>query len=107
MRNILRFIAYYLASSAIATLCWLILSYPDLPSSPGQWALLFAIALPIQVAAEFIGRIFTENKVARYVERKTEAQPLSLLRITFFLIVSLLFIAIMSGAAHLWGTLTA
>jgi hypothetical protein len=76
MHTVIKLVATYIGLSVALGLGWIILSYPDTPSTTAQWLWLFALALPVQLAGDFVGELLWNNKASRLVEQKTAAKSL-------------------------------
>lgn len=101
MRTV-KFIGAYIGASVFLGLLWAVLSYPDIPSTISEWVWILALALPLQLAGEFLGERFWNNKATRFVEQKTAAQSFSLIRILYGVFLLLLFTGLVLGTAYLW-----
>lgn len=86
MRRIVMFFIAYLGFSAVLVALWLFLSYPEHPTSVSGWLLLLVLALPAQIALEFIGEVLWKNKAARFVEDRTASKSFSWIRVAYGLI---------------------
>ena len=107
MRSAIRLFLAYVAVSVVLGLVWAVSSYPDLPATAIEWMTIFALALPLQLAMEFVGERLWNNKATRFVEGKTAAQSFSLLRIAYGVLLMLVLIGLLFGAAYAWRTLPA
>lgn len=105
MRFAAKLITIYIGLSVFLGLLWAILSYPNLPSTPVEWVWVFALALPLQLAGEFLGEILWKNKVTQLVAQKTAEKSVSLLRIFYLLLYLLVFAALLMGAGYGWSVL--
>jgi hypothetical protein len=105
MHTVIRLVVTYIGLSVASGLGWIILSYPDTPSTTAQWLWLFALALPVQLAGEFVGELLWNNKASRLVEQKTAAKSFSLLRICYGLVLLLLFAGLLLGVGFGWRVL--
>ena len=105
MRTAIKFIGIYIGLSAFLGLMWAILSYPDPPSTPSEWLWVLVLALPAQLACEFLGELAWNNKVTRFVEQKTAAKSFSLVRVLYGVFLLLVFAGLMLGAGHVWRVL--
>jgi uncharacterized membrane protein len=97
MRPALRFVAGYVLLSALLGGVALLLSFPARPTSWPGWLLLLALAVPVAIAAEFLGDFIFRNPVVRAVERRTKDQSFSWLRILvavplMFLVFAVVFV---------------
>lgn len=97
----------YVALSVLLGLIWVASTYPDIPATAGQWLWILALALPLQIAGEFLGERLWNNKVTRQMERKTAAKSFSLLRIAYGVIYFLFFIGLLLAAGYGWQALKA
>lgn len=86
--------------SASIGLMWDILSYPDIPSTAGQWLWILALALPLQLAREFVGELLWNNKATRVAEQETAAKSFSLLRIFYGVLFLLVFVGLTLGVGY-------
>lgn len=102
VRKLARFLAVYLGLSAFLGGVFVVLSWPNLPSTQAQWLAAFLLALPIQIAGELLGSCLWENKLARFVDDATAHKSLSLLRIGYGVFALLLFIGVIFAAAYGW-----
>ena len=105
MRRVTEYLAVYLGLSILLGLVFLALSYPWLPSTPGQWLALCLLALPVQLLAEFIGNFLWNNPLAQSVDRSTSHRSLSLLRIGYGVFAVLACIGLAFAALHGWRLL--
>lgn len=105
MRRAIKLISTYIGLSAFICLMWVILSYPDIPSTAGQWLSMLALALPLQLAGEFVGELLWKNRATRLVEQKTAAKSFSLFRILYGVLLLLVFIGLTLGAGYVWRVL--
>jgi hypothetical protein len=102
MRAAIKFIGLYIGLSVFLGLTWAVFSYPDLPSTGTQWLMVFLLALPLQLAGEFLGELLWNNKLSRFVDRKTAAASLSFVRILYGVLLMLLLIGLGWGASYGW-----
>lgn len=86
-------------------LTWVMLSYPDTPSTASEWLWILALALPLQLASEFLGELVWNNKATRFVEQKTATQSFSLVRILYGVVLLLVFAGLLLGAGYVWHLL--
>jgi len=107
MRKILWFAGWYVGLSLLSLAGWLIISYPDRPSSPLGWACAFLLILPIQLAFEWLGTRISDNPLARRIDRCTSTKQVSLLRITYGLVMFCGLIACVLALAYGWRFLQA
>lgn len=105
MRNTIKFTATYICLSVVLALAWIVFSYPDIPSTAGQWIWVLILAVPIQLACEFLGGLVWNNRVTHIVEQKTAAKSFSLLRILYGLVVFLASALLLLGAGYTWNSL--
>ena len=103
----MRFAAMYLVCSVLLGCIWLVLSYPDRPSSPVGWACLLLLALPVHLVVELIARQCWDNPLTQRVESASRHKPLSLLRIGYGLIMLLLISGLFVAAGYAWMLLHA
>lgn len=105
MRTAIRFIGIYIGLSVLLGLTWVLFSYPNVPSTRGEWLKVFLLALPLQLAGELLGGLLWNNKASRLVERKTAAASFSFVRILYGVLLMLLLIGLGWGASYGWGLL--
>lgn len=105
MRTAIKFAGVYIGLSFFLVMMWAIVSYPNIPSTPGAWLWAFLLAIPISLVFEFVGEIVSNNKVTRFVEQKTAEQSFSSIRILYGLVLFLVFAGLMVGAAYGWHLL--
>lgn len=86
---------------------WTLWSYPRLPSATGEWLVIFALPFPIQLVLELAGEFLWNNRMTRYVDKRTAATSLSLVRIAYSLMLILAFMGLLFGAAYGWRGLEA
>ena len=102
MKPALRFVvAYVLLSSVLGGLA-LLQSFPTRPTSWGGWLLLFALVVPVTIAAEFVGELIFRNPVSQAVERCTKGKGFSWLRILVGLVLMLFVLAAAFGISQLF-----
>ena len=94
MKHALRFAVAYIALSAALGGLALLQSFPARPTSWTGWLLLFALVIPVTVAAEFVGALVFRNPVSQSIERRTKDKSFSWLRILAGLVVMLLVFAV-------------
>lgn len=82
--------AAYLAASALLGVLVLLQFYPARPDTWLGWGLLFVLALPLTLAAEFLGTLVFRNPLSQAVERRTREHRFSWLRVITGLWVLLL-----------------
>jgi hypothetical protein len=99
----LRFVAAYVLLSAVLGGLALLQSFPARPSSWVGWLLLFALALPVTIAAEFVGELVFRNPVSQAVERRTKHKGFSSLRVLAGLVVMLVVFAAVFGISRLFA----
>ncbi|QNA89980.1 hypothetical protein G4G28_18410 [Massilia sp. Dwa41.01b] len=66
---------------------------------------MFALALPLQLANEFMGELLRNNKATRLVEQGTAAKSFSLLRIAYGVLLFLIVTGLLVGAGYGWRLL--
>ena len=94
MKSVLRFAAAYVLLSAVLGGLALLQSFPAHPASWVGWLLLFALVVPVTIAAEFVGELIFRNPVSQAVEQHTKDKRFSWLRIFVGLAVMLLVFAV-------------
>ncbi len=105
MRTILKIVAIYLGLSFILVLIWTVFSYPNIATDPVEWLWLFALAIPIQMAGEFAGQLFFNNRFTRALELRTAGQRFSWLRVGFGLVMIPAALFAIAVLAHAWAIL--
>ena len=105
MRKVGRLLADYLILSALLGLVGVAFSYPELPSTPGQWLAIFVLALPLQLAGELVGHGLWNNRLARSVEGATAHKSLSLLRIGYGVFAIVFCIGLAIAVLYGWHVL--
>jgi hypothetical protein len=105
MRTAIKFIGIYIGLSVFMGLMWVMLSYPDTPSTASEWAWILVLALPLQLAFEFLGELLFNNKATRFVEQKTATQSFSLVRILYGVFLLLAFAGLLLAASYGWHVL--
>lgn len=105
MRTAIRLTGTWLGLSILLGSIWLVSAYPEHPSTPGEWACVFLLALPVQLAVEFLAHCLWRNPATRYVEQRTQGRSLSFMRIGFALVLSLGCIALVLALAWGWAQL--
>lgn len=105
MHTVIRFMAFYIGVSIFLGLMWVMVSYPDIPSTASEWMWIFVLALLLQLAFEFLGELLWNNKASRFVERKTAAQAFSLIRIVYALFLFLMLVGLLLAARFGWDML--
>lgn len=103
MKPALRFAAAYVVLSAVLGGLALLQSFPARPTSLVGWLLLFALVIPVTVAAEFVGAIVFRNPVSQAVERRTKDKGFSWLRILAGLVVMLLVFAVVIALGQVFS----
>ncbi|UCU98042.1 hypothetical protein [Acidovorax radicis] len=88
-----KFVAAYVLLSAVLGGLALLQSFPARPTSWVGWLLLFALAVPVTIAAEFVGELIFRNPVSQAVERRTKEKSFSWLRILAGLVLMLVVFA--------------
>lgn len=101
MLTAIKIIGIYIGLSVFTGLFWMVFSYPDPPSTAGRWLLIFSLALPLQLAGEFIGELLWNNKAIRLLEQKTAAKSFSLLRISYGVLILLVVVGVLLGGAYI------
>lgn len=97
MKTLLRFVTIYILLSTVLALLALVPSFPARPTSALGWLALFALALPLTLAGEFVGELLHRNRVARAVEERTQGKEISWLRLGYLLCIGLLVAAVVLG----------
>ena len=97
MKSLLRFATIYIALSTVLGLLALVSSFPARPISAHGWLALFALALPLTLAGEFVGELLHRNRVARAVDERTQGKEISWMRIGYLLCIGLLVAAVVLG----------
>jgi hypothetical protein len=105
MRTTIKFVGIYIGLSVFLVLMWAIFSYPNAPSTPSGWLWAFLLAIPLQLAFEFLGELVSKNKATRFVEQKTAEQSFSLVRILYGVVLFLVFAGLVIGAGYGWHML--
>jgi hypothetical protein len=105
MRTVIKFIGIYIGLSVFLGLMWVMLSYPDTPSTASEWLWILVLALPLQLAFEFLGELVWNNKATRFVQQRTASQSFSLVRILYGVVLLLVFIGLLLGANYAWQVL--
>lgn len=105
MRTAIKFFGIYIGLSVFLVLMWAIFSYPNIPSSPSAWLWAFLLAIPLQLAFEFLSDVIWNNKATRFVEQKTATQSFSLVRILYGVVLLLVFAGLLIGAGYGWHVL--
>lgn len=105
--RILRVLGLYFAFSAVFGAGWLLESYPEHPRAPMAWVILFALAVPVTLIAEFVGHSLFRNPIARGVERRTRGKTISMQRMGYMLcaILGLIAMGILGMVAVFGGGL--
>jgi len=81
MRTAIKLIGIYIGLSLVIGLIWAVASYPHMPSTSAEWLWVLVLALPLQLAGEFLGELLWQNRVTRFVQQRTAAKPFSVVRI--------------------------
>jgi hypothetical protein len=102
MRRAIQFLLLYLGVSLLLALVWAITAFPHFPSTPAQGLWILVLALPVQLAGEFLGERLWNNRIARRVERSGAGAGFSWLRVGYGLMALLLVCGALLGAAQLW-----
>lgn len=105
MRTAIKFLGIYIGLSVFLVLIWAIFSYPNIPSTPSGWLWAFLLAIPLQLAFEFLGELVSKNKATRLIEQKTAEQSFSLVRILYGVVLFLVFAGLVIGAGYGWHML--
>ncbi|VXB60563.1 hypothetical protein [Massilia sp. 9I] len=105
IRTAFKAIAIYVALSAVFALLWLAFAYPDLPTSPTQWAAVFLLALPAQLLFEWLASRFWNTRLTKIVDERTAGQRLSLLRIGYGLVVTVAGLGLVFAVGYVLKTL--
>lgn len=105
MKTLIKYTGTYIGLSVCLGLVWVVLSYPDIPSTPGEWLWILLLAVPLQLASEFLGEHVWNNKATRFVEQNTATRSFSIVCIAYGVILLLAFIGLMLGAAYGWNML--
>ncbi len=103
MKPALRFAATCVLLSAVLGGLALLQSFPARPSSWVGWLLLFALVVPVTIAAEFVGELVFRNPVSQAVESRTKDQSFSWLRILAGLVVMLVVFAAVFAFGRLFA----
>lgn len=105
VRNAIKLIGIYIGLSVFLGLMWVILPYPNTPSTPGGWLWIFVLAVPLQLASEFLGELVWKSKVTRFVEKKTASKSFSVVRILYGVVLLLAFTGLLLAASYGWHVL--
>lgn len=105
MKTFIKYTGIYVGLSVLLGLVWVMLSYPDIPSTPGEWLWILILAIPLQLASEFISERVWNNKATRLVKQKTATRSLSIVRICYGVILLLTLIGFVLGAVYGWHML--
>ena len=103
MRTAIKFVGIYIGLSLVLGLMWVVASYPHIPSTSSEWLWVLVLALPLQLAGEFLGELLRENRVTRFVEQRTAAKSLSVVRIFYLLLLFLLCAGLLLAASYGWS----
>lgn len=98
LKRALLLLAAYLAASALLGVLVLLQFYPARPDTWLGWGLLFVVALPLTLAAEFLGALVFRNPLSQAVERRTRGHRFSWLRVLTGLGVLLLVLLLAAAA---------
>ncbi len=101
MKALLRIAVVYVAISIALGALALLQSFPARPTTWVGWLLLFALALPVTLIGEFVGDALFRNPVSRAVERNTQGQAFSWLRVVMGLALMLFVFATVLAAGLL------
>lgn len=102
MRTVIKILGIYIGLSVFMGLMWVMLSYPDTPSTASEWVWIFVFALPLQLAFEFLGELLWNNKATLFVEQKTATQSFSPIRILYGVFLLLAFTGLLLAASYGW-----
>src|SRR5688572_2351057 len=105
MRSTIKFVGIYVGISVFLVLMQAIVFYPDTPSTPSAWVWAFLLAVPLQLAFEFLGELVSNNKATRFVEEKTATQSFSLLRILYGVVLFSVATGLVIAAGYAWQVL--
>ena len=105
MRTAIKFTGIYIGLSVFLVLMWVIFSDPNIPSTPDAWLWALLLAIPLQLAFEFLGELVWNNKATRFVDQKTASKSFSLIRIFYGLVLLLAFAGLVIGAGYGWHVL--
>jgi hypothetical protein len=78
-------------------------SFPARPLSWLGWLQLFALVVPVTIAAEFVGELIFRNPVGQVVELRTKDKSLSWLRILVGLAVMLFVFSVVFVVGRLFA----
>lgn len=101
MKPALRFLAAYVLLSALMGGLALLEVSPARPTSWIGWLLLFALIVPVAIAAEFVGELVLGNPITREVERRAKGKSFSWLRVLAALVIMLAVFAAAFGLMRL------
>lgn len=104
MPGIIKLFLLYIGMSFVAALGWLILSYPNIPSTPSEWGILFLVALPLTIVFELIGERANKNPINNAIETRTRKKEFSWLRILYGVFEILVVLAIIWTGFYLFET---
>lgn len=102
MNPVLRFVCTYVAVSVLLGMLLLSEVFPYRPGSIAGWVILFVLAAPVTVAAEWVGGWMHSNPIAVKVERSTQATSFSWKRIGYFLAVSAVYLTVLFALTQKW-----
>lgn len=97
MRRILKIASVYLGFTGLAAAQLLVYSFPIYPKTLAGWALFFILALPVTIAMELACELIWRNKLAKWVDARSEGISTSPLRIMYLLLAMFLLFAVILG----------
>ena len=103
--RVLKVLAIYVGLSVFLVLLWLGLNAGVLPATATEWLWLLVLAVPLQLAGEFISHSLWSNRITNFVERRTAGKRLSVLRMLYAFLMILFFYGVILGAPHVWDLL--
>lgn len=98
MNRILRIGTAYVVLSLVLGGLAMLQGFPQRPTTWLGWFALFALALPVTVAGEYVGELLFRNRLSQAVEQRTQQRRFSWLRIAYVL---LLFLPLFAGITAL------
>ena len=105
MRTTIKFVGIYIGMSVFLVLIQAIFFYPNIPSTPRAWLWAFLLAIPLQLAFEFLGELVSNNKATRFIEQKTATQSFSLARILYGVVLFSVATGLVIAAGYAWQVL--
>ena len=99
MLRLLKFLGLYVALTFAASFGMLVFAFPHYPKTLVGWAAFFLLALPITLVGEAVEERLWRNRVAQAIERRTEGQSFSWLRIAYGFLIMLALFAVVWGLA--------